>query len=295
MTSCPLEQLFTPKNFVTACADLNIHLIDAGNAPLVMEAIGKIREQEFQREGGGTGKNSDIDSFDTHSPAYRQLVAWDPKSYEIVAVYRFICGNWVNPKKYHMQLASAEFFEFSPDFVSNYLPLIIELGRSVVNRSSKRRNRGLFAIWAGLGALVHEYPETRYFFGKFTMHSRLPEGIRDAICGLFKSWRQGDEKLVRPRPPYQIERNGNWQKGSSFREDLSRLIRLAAASKTYIPPLILTYAKLSEHLQFFGTARNHAFGNSEESAILVPIRNIYPKIRENFINSYTSVNPELFY
>ena len=56
----------------------------------VLREIGRLREIAFRNDGGGTGKELDIDEFDTN-PAYgyRQLVLWDPDAQEIIGGYRF--------------------------------------------------------------------------------------------------------------------------------------------------------------------------------------------------------------
>lgn len=290
-----LQKVFNPENFIVQLAGLNIHLIDAATSPLAMQAIGKIREREFRKEGGGTGKEIDVDRFDFEAPCYRQLVAWDPQVKEIVAVYRFLQGSAVDPQKYQTQLASAELFEFSPSFLSDYLPRVIELGRSVVNRSAQRGHKGLFAIWAGLGALVREHSNAEYFFGKFTVSQRLPERLRRAMYAMLYYWRRGEENFIWPRAECRVDWDvTDWQPGKNFREDLSRLIALAADLEATIPPLVLTYVRLTDHIRVYGTAINAKFGNVEETAILIPIKHIRPKIRRNFIDSYISVNPGIF-
>ena len=42
-----------------------IYVITAHNAPNVMQEIGRLREIAFREAGGGTGKEVDIDEFDT--------------------------------------------------------------------------------------------------------------------------------------------------------------------------------------------------------------------------------------
>ena len=42
-----------------------IYIVTAHNAPNVMREIGRLRETAFREAGGGTGKEVDIDEFDT--------------------------------------------------------------------------------------------------------------------------------------------------------------------------------------------------------------------------------------
>lgn len=55
-----------------------IYVVDARTAPNTMREIGRLREISFRAAGGGTGKECDIDEFDTMEPPCRQLLVWDP-------------------------------------------------------------------------------------------------------------------------------------------------------------------------------------------------------------------------
>jgi hypothetical protein len=51
----------------------------------VFEEIGRLREQSFRAVGEGTGKSSDLDSFDRH---YLHLFVWNHQAREVVGAYR---------------------------------------------------------------------------------------------------------------------------------------------------------------------------------------------------------------
>ena len=70
-----------------------IYIVTAFDAPNVMREIGRLREIAFRAAGGGTGKELDIDEFDTMEVPYKQLVVWNPENDDIVGGYRFIGGN----------------------------------------------------------------------------------------------------------------------------------------------------------------------------------------------------------
>ena len=61
-----------------------IFIITAHNAPNVMREIGRLREIAFREAGGGTGKEVDIDEFDTCENCYKQLIVWNPEEEEII-------------------------------------------------------------------------------------------------------------------------------------------------------------------------------------------------------------------
>ena len=69
-----------------------IYIITAHNAPNVMLEIGRLREIAFREAGGGTGKEADIDEFDTCENCYKQLIVWNPEEEEIIGGYRYLEG-----------------------------------------------------------------------------------------------------------------------------------------------------------------------------------------------------------
>ena len=61
-----LRQELTPERQLrmTNKSHNEIYIVDAHNAPNVMQEIGRLREIAFRTAGGGTGKAVDIDEFD---------------------------------------------------------------------------------------------------------------------------------------------------------------------------------------------------------------------------------------
>ena len=62
-----LKSELTPERQLrlTNKSNNEIYVITAHNAPNVMKEIGRLREIAFREAGGGTGKELDIDEFDT--------------------------------------------------------------------------------------------------------------------------------------------------------------------------------------------------------------------------------------
>ena len=70
-----------------------LYVVTNDDSPNVMREIGRLREISFRVAGGGTGKELDIDAYDTMPNSYKQLIVWDPKAKEILGGYRFfICS-----------------------------------------------------------------------------------------------------------------------------------------------------------------------------------------------------------
>src|SRR5690554_7857645 len=79
-----LEAELTKEIFVrkTNKGDNRIYDFSAHEAPNLLREVGRLRELSFRSAGGGTGKELDLDDYDTSEVPYRQLIVWDPSEKE---------------------------------------------------------------------------------------------------------------------------------------------------------------------------------------------------------------------
>ena len=162
---------------MTSRSNNEIYIVTWQDSPNVLREIGRLREIAFRAAGGGTGLDCDLDRFDTMENPYKQLIVWDPKVEKIIGGYRYILGPDIQfDEKGQPILATSHMFHFSDEFIRDYLPYTIELGRSFVTleyQSTRAGSKAIFALdnlWDGLGALAVIMPDCRYFFGKVTMY-----------------------------------------------------------------------------------------------------------------------------
>ena len=280
-----------------------IFIITAHNAPNVMREIGRLREIAFREAGGGTGKEVDIDEFDTCENCYKQLIVWNPEAEEIIGGYRYLEGTkWELDANGQPILATSHMFHFSDKFLKEYMPYTIELGRSFVSlpyQSSKMGAKSLFALdnlWDGLGALTVIMPNVRYFFGKMTMYpSYIREG-RDMILYFLKKHFDDKENLVIPMKPLKIETDEEELAAifteNDFKEDYRILNQRVRALGYNIPPLVNAYMSLSPTMKLFGTAINYGFGDVEETGILIAMDEVLEEKRVRHIDSFIKNHPE---
>lgn len=263
-----------------------IYICTAQNSPAIMQELGRLREITFREAGGGTGKASDIDSYDTADHPYKQLIVWDPDANEILGGYRYIlCNDIPRDKNGEIKLATSRVFHFSKDFEENYLPYSIELGRSFVQpayQSSKAGAKALFALdnlWDGLGALTVDHPEIKYFFGKITMYEHFHSEARNLIQYFFLKYFRDKENLVYPKDPIEFDidlpKMRKLFTGENYSEDYKILVQGVRNYKENIPPLVNAYMNLSPSMKTFGTIINEVFGNVLETGIIVTISDIY--------------------
>ena len=304
----PREQLrveLKHKHFLrkTNCGNKEIYITTAHLSPNIMREIGRLRELSFALDGGGTGKDCDIDEFDTLPEPYcfKQLFVWSPEDEEIVGGYRFIHGsNMLHRDDGTIATPTSELFQYSEEFVNNYLPYTVELGRAFVQPEFQPGNnfrKGLYSLdnlWDGLGAIALEIPETRYFFGKITMYPQMNHRAKDLIRFFLKKHFPDRDGLVWPYKGMLIESDLNELDalfmGRNYKEDYQILVRNVRALDSVVPAMLNAYMNLSPTMRSFGTAINAEFGNTDETGLLVALRDILPEKKKRYFESYDTKN-----
>ena len=294
-----LEHELTEGHFVRNSNNGNkkIYLFTANTSPNLMAEVGRLREITFRDAGGGTGKSIDVDELDKAEKPFIQLIVWDPVEKEIIGGYRFIHGkNIPCDRAGCLNSATAELFEFSDHFVRDYLPESIELGRSFVQpeyQPTVNLKRGMYSLdnlWDGLGAMIIENPDIKYFFGKMTMYPDYNRTARDIILYFLSRYFPDTENLMTPRIPILIETSRTYLEnlftGSTFEENYKILVHHIRSQNEHIPPLVNAYMNLSPTMLTFGTSLNHEFGDVEETGILINIEDIYPRKKERHLKTY---------
>lgn len=294
-----IEAELTAERFLRTSNKGNnkIYVVTAADSPNTMREIGRLREIAFRSSGGGTGKDCDIDEFDTMAVPCRQLIVWDPATRQILGGYRYLLGADMEFDSNGVpHIATSHMFNFSEEFLRDYLPYTIELGRSFVRleyQNTREGAKALYALdnlWDGLGCLTVIHPEIKYLFGKVTMYPDYIATCRDMILFFLHKYFPDPDGLVRPKQPLEITSDPEALEalfcGGDFRSDYRILNAEVHARGLNIPPLVNAYMGLSPTMRMFGTAINHEFGEVEESGIFLTISEIFPQKKERHINSY---------
>ncbi len=292
-----LKQELNAERFVrnTHFGKNEIYIIDANDSPNVMREIGRLREVSFRMAGGGTGKSLDIDAYDQGVNPFKQLLVWNPADEEIVGGYRFIhCRNLERDENGKVKTPTSKLFHYSEKFISDYLPVTIELGRSFVQpdyQPARNVRKGIYSLdnlWDGLGAIVIRNPDVRYFFGKITMYPHTDRHAREAILYFLQKYFPDHEDLVYPyqpipfiRPSAELEEIFT---GCNYEADYKLLQQYVRKRSESIPPLVNAYMNLSSTMKFFGTSINQGFGDVEESGIMITISDIYQEKKDRHIS-----------
>ncbi len=274
-----------------------LYIFSHHDSPNLMKEVGRLRELSFRTAGGGTGKSFDVDEYDTAEHPYKQLIVWNAKEKAILGGYRFIVSSEAplddegNP-----QFATSQLFTYSEEFKKEYLPYVIELGRSFVVPTQQATNagrQGLFTLdnlWDGLGALVVNYPTAKYFFGKVTMYRHFNQEARNYILYILQKYFGNNEHLIKLKNPLDLQMDTKELEkiftANTYQDDYKILSKKVRELKENIPPLINAYVKLSDTIKVFGTSINPYFGNVEETGILITIADIYKEKLDRYVESY---------
>ncbi len=277
--------------------DNEIYVVDSENAPHTLKEIGRLREISFRSGGGGTGKEVDLDEHDFGTHAYKQLIVWDPKDEEIIGGYRYMYGLDSIMEDGHINMSTLDLFDINDEFKETILPKCIELGRSFVQPKYQpsQNRKGLFSLdnlWDGLGALTLELQNVEYLFGKVTMYRSYDPEARDILLTFLQEYFgqenpkvQGKPELVRniqtEQPEFKAE-----IKGLPYKEAYLILNRKIRSLDENIPPLINSYMNISPSMEIYDTCVNPFFGDVEETAMLITIKDIYPTKKNRHLDSY---------
>jgi hypothetical protein len=290
-----LKKELNPSRFLrrTRKGDNEIYCVNIHNSPNVLKEIGRLRELTFRASGGGTGLDCDLDEFDTNELCYEQLIVWSPEDEEIIGGYRYIlCEKAIDSQGIH--LSTSHYFKFTENFITNYLPKTIELGRSWVQpnfQPSVNPRKGLFAldnIWDGLGAVAIQNPSCKYFFGKVTMYPSYNLEARNFLLHFMNHYFPDREGLMKPYHPLEVNSNTTFYEsqleGLEFKDGFKVLNSYVRERGENIPPLVNIYMHLSPTMKTFGTAVNPDFGGVEETGILVTLDDIYLEKKERHMS-----------
>lgn len=300
-----LKQELTPAKLMrsTNRSHNEIYVITAHDSPNVMKEIGRLREIAFREAGGGTGKEVDIDEFDTCENCYKQLIVWNPDSEEIIGGYRYLAGSdWQFGEDGQPLLATSHMFHFSDKFLKEYMPYTVELGRSFVipeYQNVRLNSKSIFALdnlWDGLGALTVLNKDVKYFFGKFTMYPSYIRRGRDMILYFLRKHFGDKENLIVPMKPLKLETDVKELEALFDQDDFKsdyRILNGEIRKLGYnIPPLVNAYMNLSPTMKLFGTAINYGFGDVEETGILIAVDEILEGKRIRHIDSFIQHHPD---
>lgn len=223
------------------------YLVDYKDIPNLMQEIGVCREETFRAVGEGTGREIDLDDFDTY---YKHLILWDNEDQMLVGAYRLGIGADILPARGREGMYTYQFFRYNADFDAT-LAQCIEAGRAFVRREYQKKPLPLFLLLQGVFQSVMDEDRCNYLIGPASISSSYPKIYQALIVRyLFNNWNASQfAPMMNPVNPYHtpemkvdldklISRNGD------SLEHFDRLLSRMSGGEYRVPTLIKKYLKM---------------------------------------------------
>lgn len=180
---------------------LAVYSAAAAEIPHTLREIGRLRELTFRLAGEGTGKELDLDHFDSH---YQHLFVWNAERNELAGAYRLAETAQLIEQRGLRSLYTASLFHLRGELFRKLGPAI-ELGRSFVRPEYQRAYQPLLLLWRGIGETVARHPECRYLFGPVSISPSYGAAARQLMVSYLQDHcLDGALRLyVRPRRAFR--------------------------------------------------------------------------------------------
>ncbi len=276
-----------------------LYVVTWHDSPNTVREIGRLREVSYRDAGASSGKSMDLDEYDMMDNPYHQIIVWDPEAKAIIGGYRYILGTDVAFKEDGQpNITSSHLYRFSDSFIKDYLPHVMELGRSFVApeyQSSKAGAKSLFTmdnLWDGIATVILHHTDTWYFLGKMTIYPSYDLTARNLIIHFMDKHFYDPQELVRPKNPLTVNDDARLMDLILAEDDLKKDYRILkdAVRKlgTNIPPLVNSYINISSTTKMLGSCINDELGDAIETGILICFDEIYEDKRERHMQAFVS-------
>ena len=261
-----------PDQLIDESGGYAVYLTTLQQTPYIVREIGRLREIAFRQAGEGSGKELDLDLYDSY---YQHLFLWNKSRREIVGAYRLVRADRVLRRLGVDGLYTASLFHFQKEFFQRVGPAF-ELGRSFVRCEYQRQYAPLLGLWRGVARLVARSPEAPVLFGAASISDNYHPLSRRLLAAFLQYHEAHGElaHLVRPRrrpretAPRANERIVAWL--ASDVESLVGPIGDIEADGKRVPVLIRQYLKMGGKL--LSLAVDPAFSNTLDALLLVDLR-----------------------
>jgi putative hemolysin len=278
-----IESLPSSQRLV-ASGELMAYHARAGQIPLALQEIGRLREISFRAVGEGTGKSLDLDEFDS---SYIHLFLWNRSAGELVGAYRLGPTDEILPASGLQGLYTSTLFNFAPGF-QGLVACALEMGRSFVRPEYQRSLAALPMLWKGIGSFVRKNPKYRVLFGAVSISNRYQPLSQQLMMSFLRSYHSLSSLsgTVKARTPFRPSRNRTLVQqtieliGNDL-DELGTIISDIESNCTGIPILLKHYLKLGARVLGFNV--DPGFANVLDALILVDLTQSGPMILERFM------------
>jgi putative hemolysin len=247
----------------------------ANQIPGALQEIGRLREITFREVGEGTGKATDLDSFDSY---YTHLVLWDKIKQEIAGAYRVVSTREVLRDKGVAGLYTSTLFSFDPKFFHQIGPAA-ELGRSFIRPEYQKQYAPLLLLWKGLARYALVQAKVPVLFGPVSISSSYNRASRELLVRYFRSHPAGQlARMVKPKKSFRSRMLRDWELSTVQHlldiEELGTSIADMEDDRKGVPILLRQYLRLGGSILAFNVDRK--FSNVLDGLIMTDLRKTDP-------------------
>ena len=226
--------------------DYRVYCVEAGDIPLTLRELGRLREATFRFEGEGSGKALDLDEFD---PYYRHLFLWNTATSEIVGAYRFGLGDELMRIKGLKGLYTSTFFKYSKNMEQEFASGI-ELGRSFIQKKYQKNPIALGLLWKGVMTFVYRNPRYKKLFGAVSISNDYCSVSKQIIIEYLKNYHFDNDLAKEVKAKHQPKlkvKMFDKKYGSLIRtiNEVDELVKEVEPHFENIPVLIRQYIRLN--------------------------------------------------
>ena len=265
-----------------------IVLVEAKNAPFVIQELGRVREIAFRAIGGGTGDAKDNDLYDNY---YKHLILWDDKDLEIVGAYRIGEVSEIIKERGMEGLYTYNLCNFN-EYFQDYTENSVELGRSFV-QPKYWGSRALDNLWQGVGAYLAKNPHIKYTYGTVTINAETPKKAVAALVYFYAYHFSCSTGMMRAKTPYFLSNKDKQEfdilfKDKSYKEGFGILKKYLKDHESVVPTLFKQYAELYDEgaVRFFDFSINEELHGVVEGFIIADNSRMKEAKRKRYIKSF---------
>lgn len=256
----------------------------AAQIPLILQELGRLREETFRAVGEGTGRSLDLDGFDQ---SYQHLFLWHREKRAIAGAYRLGPLDEILALSGRSGLYTTTLFRFRPGFLEK-LPPAVELGRSFIALPYQRKHSSLALIWRGIGEFIVRNPRYRLLFGPVSISSEYRSLSRNLIVQYLRrnSLNQEFAPLVKARRPPRSGDLASLEKRALHTtvqdiEDISALVSEIETDQKGVPVLLRQYLKLNATFLSFNV--DPEFADVIDGLVMVDLLKTDPRILRRYM------------
>jgi putative hemolysin len=260
------------------------YIATADRVPNVLAEIGRLRELTFRAAGEGSGKASDIDTFDAY---YLHLFVWDREQRKIVGAYRLAETDWLARERGVRGLYTASLFHFGEQFLRELGPAI-ELGRSFVRPEYQRGFAPLLLLWKAIGAWIAAHPQYKTLFGPVSISAAYSAPARELMVSFLERHAAfaGLMRFVKAKNPLRRSDAAVVPEAARHIEHLSTAVADLESAEVGVPVLLRHYLKLGGKLLAFSV--DPLFSDALDGLIVVDLTKTPPKLLERYLGKAES-------